>query len=305
MDYRCKDHLGNEFSSKREMCEYWDIDYKTFLNRVNRFGWALDKALTAPVNNDGGFKKPCRDHLGNKFSSKKEMCEYWGIPYNLFTHRVNRYGWTLERALTTPVGCKDHLGNEFSTQKEMCKQWGIPYEVFRDRVNRLGLTLEEALTTPVGKIKGINCKDHLGNEFSSQKEMCKYWGVSYMTFRTRINDQGWSLEKALTTPVSKIICKDHLGNEFISQSEMCRYWNVPWSVVKKRVNNCGWSLERALTTPVRESSECKDHLGHEFSTKREMCKYWGISYSVFNARVNQCGWSLEKALTTPLGKRGK
>ena len=47
-------------------------------------------------------KKPCSDHLGNKFDSITDMCKYWNISISTFTSRVNS-GWSLKNALETRI----------------------------------------------------------------------------------------------------------------------------------------------------------------------------------------------------------
>ena len=44
----CKDHLGNEFPTKKAMCAHWGINAVTFSSRWNN-GWTLEEALTAPT----------------------------------------------------------------------------------------------------------------------------------------------------------------------------------------------------------------------------------------------------------------
>ncbi len=43
------DHLGNEFKSIKEMCEFHHIPSKIYDNRVNRQHWSMEKALTTPL----------------------------------------------------------------------------------------------------------------------------------------------------------------------------------------------------------------------------------------------------------------
>jgi len=43
------DHLGNEFESIKEMCEFHHIPSKIYDNRVNRQHWSMEKALTTPL----------------------------------------------------------------------------------------------------------------------------------------------------------------------------------------------------------------------------------------------------------------
>lgn len=53
------DHLGNEFKSIKEMCEFHHIPSKTYDHRVNRHHWSMEKALTTPlrVNKNEDTKK--------------------------------------------------------------------------------------------------------------------------------------------------------------------------------------------------------------------------------------------------------
>lgn len=38
------DHLGNQFTSIKKMCEHYNINYKTYMSRILR-GWTLEEAL--------------------------------------------------------------------------------------------------------------------------------------------------------------------------------------------------------------------------------------------------------------------
>ena len=46
--------------------------------------------------------KPCTDFEGRKFSTTKEMCEYYEIDPRIFRLRIKN-GWSLKMALTTPT----------------------------------------------------------------------------------------------------------------------------------------------------------------------------------------------------------
>lgn len=45
---KSRDHLGNEFGSMTEMCNFWKIAHSTFFHRLDK-GWTIEKALTTPV----------------------------------------------------------------------------------------------------------------------------------------------------------------------------------------------------------------------------------------------------------------
>lgn len=238
----------------------------------------------------------CKDHLGNEFDSIKDMCKYWNISNNIYNSR-KRYGWDLEKILTTPVKdkcntCIDHLGNEFKTEKDMCKCYGLHYSTYRFR-KESNWDLEKILTTPAN----LTVQDHLGNEFKTEKEMYEYWNITGNSYTSR-KAKGWDLEKILTTPVKSKsnTCTDHLGNEFKTEKEMYKYWNISVGVYSHRKKS-GWDLDRILTTPEKES--VYDHLGNEFKTEKEMYEYYGLHSSTYTNRKNK-GWSLEDILTKDL-----
>ena len=47
-------------------------------------------------------RKKCKDHLGNDYSSKTERAKAYNLANNVVQTRL-AIGWSLERALTTPL----------------------------------------------------------------------------------------------------------------------------------------------------------------------------------------------------------
>lgn len=101
----------------------------------------------------------------------------------------------------------------------------------------------------------MSCKDHMGNVFNDESEMCKHWGISVKCFVGRI-ERGWSFEEALSIPAdtsnpvkrhSRV--SDHVGNKFTSVNAMCKYWDVNLGTYKYRVKH-GLSVEEALTKKI-------------------------------------------------------
>lgn len=95
------DHLGNAFSSKKEMCDHYGITVVTYKYREQN-GMNLEEILTASKNTYID-RYICKDHLGNKYSSVKAMCEAWGVTQAMYTRRLNT-GCDVETALT----CERH-----------------------------------------------------------------------------------------------------------------------------------------------------------------------------------------------------
>ena len=80
----------------------------------------------------------------------------------------------------------------------MLKHYGITQSAWLYRREH-GWSLEESLTIPIGSKKGVT--DHLGNQYNSNKEMCKAYNIDYNTFINRYK-KGMSLKDALTKPVA-------------------------------------------------------------------------------------------------------
>jgi hypothetical protein len=114
---KCKDHLGNEFSSILEMCEYYSINHQAFRHRIKR-GWNIEKALTTKNRRGNSKVKSVRchrseewkvgkgfkvkDHKGKEFDSLRKMAEYYGLTPSILYNRLHT-GWDLERALTEKI----------------------------------------------------------------------------------------------------------------------------------------------------------------------------------------------------------
>lgn len=261
--------------------------------------------------------EPCKDHLGNEYPSIEAMLKHYGLARTTFWNRINRAGWSLERALTEPAGSggrpradkspvTDHLGNEYPDIKSLCKAYGVPYSTYSDRTSRLGWDKKKALTTPTGKRSPQPCKDHLGNEFPSKEAMLRHYGIPKISLDYRLS-KGWSLEKALTTPkgdtrfTTAMECEDHLGNKFKSKKDMCEYWHVPRALFFRRIKTPGWDLERALTQPiVKQHVGAKRNLvtgpdGKTYWNIDEMCAEYGITKTQYMTNIRN-GLSVADAL---------
>ena len=256
----CKDHLGNEFPSIGEMCRHYQINQSTFNDRIKK-GWSMEKALTAPLK--PGYEISSADHLGNKFSSTKEMCECYSISPTVFCDRIKK-GWSLEKALTTHIGntVTDHLGNKYRSINKLCDYYHITPGIYNRRLEK-GWTQEQALTRPVLDASSrYVVTDHVGNRFLTIGEMCKYYHITRGVYDGRIK-HGWPVKEALTTPIRKIVT-DHWGNKYSSVTEMCQRYGIKLDTYLRRINY-GWTQEQALTLPSRYT--ILDCFGNKFKSK--------------------------------------
>ena len=249
MSKPCKDHLGNEYPSITAMYKHWGISKNTYKYRISQ-GMSIEEVLTTSRK---GSSKTCTDHLGNKFPSIKAMCEYWNITVTVYYNRIHKTHMSIKEALETPYNKKgktitDHKGNIFPSLTSMCKQYNISPSLYSYR-RKKGWDLEKSLTTPVQPTSKRQVYiDHENNQFKSMAEMCTYWGIGQGTYRFRVNNSNWTMEKSLTTPADK---NKHpkavtiFNKTFENISQMCREFNIDRSVYRSRMKT-GWSLEEAL-----------------------------------------------------------
>lgn len=198
-------------------------------------------------------QQPCADYLGNEFPSIKAMCKYWNISAETYSSRI-KSGWTQKQALTTPkMKYTDHKGNKFKSKSAMCRYWGINDGTFDSRIKN-GMTQEQALTAPKQEtVVSKSCTDHLGNKFPSISAMCEYWNNIDISIYNERRKNGWTQEKALTTPsTSRPIPKsetklrtDCFGNTFKNIQKMCDHHNTSCKRYYKRINK-GYSQIEAL-----------------------------------------------------------
>lgn len=185
-------------------------------------------------------RQTCKDHLGIEYKTKAEMCRHYGIKYYTFKGRI-RAGWSLESALITPekevqTEIYDHLGNCYKTTSDMCKHYSIGQPLFLYRVNTLHWSIEKALMTPIKGQEG-SVVDHLGNKFSSEREMGEYYGIAYGTFTAR-RRKGWSIEKILTTPATASNIRVTIfGNKYKSIMDAERCFSLPPGMLAHRIKD--------------------------------------------------------------------
>jgi hypothetical protein len=97
----CKDHLGNEYNNKADMCKAYGITYSNLSGRLDA-GWSLEESLTRPIRQDYTKRTvTCVDHIGQRFPSLAARGRYYGLSPGVIRERL-QYGWTLEEALTRP-----------------------------------------------------------------------------------------------------------------------------------------------------------------------------------------------------------
>ena len=110
--------------------------------------------------------------------------------------RKRKFNWNHSKT------CIDHKGNTYPSFSSMAKAYNLTSACLSRRLNIYKWTLEKSLTVPAKPNGGTTCYDHKGIRYRSLTLMCKAYGIQRKTFSYRIQN-GWSIEKALTTPPRK------------------------------------------------------------------------------------------------------
>lgn len=95
------------------------------------------------------------------------------------------------------------LGDQTLTLQEWAKQSGIAVVTIRGRLT-LGWSVEQAINTPTTSCSSHNLRRFaFDDKYLTITQWAKHLNISQATLYSRIHQQGWPLEKALTTPTRK------------------------------------------------------------------------------------------------------
>lgn len=129
-----------------------------------------------------------------------EIAELNGISASVLEKRVRSLAWDVERAITEPIQKKKpRIPKEI---RERALQNGIGYQTLRDRIHKRGWDYERACTQALQNRSVQAKKAHEASRRYPKEilELVKVNGIHYDTFRHRVNESGWDMYKAATTP---------------------------------------------------------------------------------------------------------
>ena len=200
-------------------------------------------------------KKAVTDHLGNRFNTIKEMCEYWGIPYITFNKRMRKFKWTLDRALTTPVKPIYELvynGVQYKSIRQLAMAIGINEEYIGYHLHR-GKTIDDIIA-----LKNKTIVEYGGNTYNNLKELAKDYGINYPTFINRIHSKK-SLDEALQhrTLMFDITSTNILGTVYGSVKNLSTAWGIDESTIRNRLKK-GFDIE---ITAISNNDMSLIHIG--------------------------------------------
>lgn len=182
--------------------------------RINHHGWDISDALNTPK-----MKKDYKyEHNGKQYTAKElaEISGVEGITDKDILCRVNKHGWDVQRAITQPKNVKKQpqgVGDRiYEYNGKMCNSYELwqlrnvdELTVFdiTNRINHHGWSVEKAISQP--KKRQNQMFEYEGQLYTSHElaNIAKTHGIEGLTHHNitdRINRQGWSVYKAITTP---------------------------------------------------------------------------------------------------------
>lgn len=129
-----------------------------------------------------------------------EQAKKNGVSQVTFYNRVRQLGWSKEKAMNTPPRKKTFHSNKWI---KIAEENGICISTYKYRINQLGYSEEQAATKPLqDRAKQAKIAHSASRKYPLEiLELAKRNGIGYDTFRSRVNESGWSLEKAATVPI--------------------------------------------------------------------------------------------------------
>jgi hypothetical protein len=137
---------NNEEHTISEWAKIYNIEYYNLYNRIINLGWSIDKALNTPIND---YIVKIKDPYTGKERFLSDIAIEHGINPKLVYDRVVRGGWSIDKALNTPINNPIRyitFNGTILTTNEWEYILGLSNGCLIDRLNS-GMTAEEALTT--------------------------------------------------------------------------------------------------------------------------------------------------------------
>lgn len=175
----------------------------TIKNRMEKHGMSFEEVIDADPRMFKGGR--IFNYKGKVYYSFQELSEGVGVPEGTLRKRLKK-GMSVEEAVEAPrnqivknrevisyKGKTYKMWSEFLEENPLFKRARSSIQQRRER----GMSIEEALDDYAKK---NFVTDHKGNVFRNNTERSLEYGLNPTTVRNRLM-LGWSLEKALTTPV--------------------------------------------------------------------------------------------------------
>lgn len=218
-------------------------------------------------------------YKGKEYSSRKELCQEYGIDEKRVTGRLCS-GWTLEEAVET--ACGEKITNGIPVEYE-----GVRYPSLRFMAEKLGLSAS-ALQHAYYRTKDIGqsveysreyaSRDMTvwGKEYQSLSQVALVFGISHYYLTSQVRE-GVRLQEAVkkaleTEPVR------FQGKTYENFVDLCAAYRIQPANVYFRLEY-GMDLKEALTRPIKGMGNKNEtvYRGKTYESQIDLCRAYGIS----------------------------
>ena len=194
------------------------------------------------------------------------------------------------------------------TLREFAVSNGLKYETLRNHVGR-GRTLTQALLSIGGRAKhkkilvSYNGKDWTINELADSPFNVAQ--CSAYVLRSRIIEHGWSLDRALSTPLMRVRFNRvyfHKGKVYNSKKQLCRELGLNLDRFNHYFCNLGFSLEDAINMSFTKEVKLLPYKGKNYTLKQLSLhpdNIHGLCHVSIRKRVLELKMSVEEAFSIP------
>lgn len=252
-----------------QLSKHFNQKPSTVRFRLEKLNWSLEKALLQSLcvsRKTYSVKDP---KTGKKVKGQMcELCRYFGKDRTTVQYRMNKMGWSLEKALITPNLNENMthptymVNDKTGTIPQLCKMYDTKEERVRQRIRNMGMTLEQALNIPkysheLFKVKDYNTGKYIIGGFGF---LLTYFNASRSEVMSKIK-AGISLEKALNMSrvKNRVIQENQKNEKYIEIVEynnlvgslwaICKYLGLQYSCVRTRVREYNMPIKVAIETP--------------------------------------------------------
>lgn len=154
--------------------------------------------------------------MGQEYLTPEDFAsaELNGVSKNVARNRFYNLGWSKQRTINTP--CTRDTSAERTRWRQIAERNGIPRSTFNDRICKGKWDYERAATTPVMS-KTERAEEARKSNYSvftpEQAEVAESYGIPLSTARHRVRQYGWSVQRAITTPVNTAFRSKRYGKE--------------------------------------------------------------------------------------------
>lgn len=218
-------------------------------------------------------------YQGKLYPPKTELCQEFGIDYNLFVQREMR-GWSIEDAIKTGVGelwanrtPVEFRGILYPSVKSVADEYGLSYSRlshFYYRNNDIDQAVQRCVES-----QGVSI-ELWGRSYYGVSDVAMKFGLKYAALVWRMRD-GTGLEQAVKTMLEEepVIFR---GKQYENFVDLCAEYHIQPGNVYERLRY-GLTLEDALTRGIKNTGNRRTiyYEGKEYPSHRDLCRAYGLS----------------------------